>query len=636
MDLSIGIIAANNNGSDYEFDNVSVKEVGQDWVFGTGWSMGDNKATFTAGGAQYSQLEQNKSLGNSKNFNVSFDLVDPDNLGVYVRLCSGSWSSLISGTGTKNLTSSSSTGSQIEFEIGPGYATKSLSIGNISIKEVAQNWQLGAPTSGWSVENGKLKSNNAGNYLALQPNILTSGNTYEIKYTISDFAGGTFGIRAHTSAGITATADGTYTDHIVSNGSHLYLLGFTTFVGKVDNISVKDVTFSEDVDLARINYDTSGQNGHILLEPTRTNNLTASQDLTDNFWAVGARVKTVVASTVLSPDGETFSYKVIPTTSTSTKYIDYGFGFLSMPSGVEVTYSIFAKPFGYTNFQLAPSTGFGSRFQNFELTGDGVLGTGDVNGATIEKIGDYYRCSITETTAGTTPRVLNIALPSSGVTLSRNPTFAGNGTDGVLLWGAQLEQGNYPTSYIPNLGTVNGSTVTRAAETLNGSGNTTLINSTEGVLFAEIAALANDGTYREISLNDGTTNNVVEIRYTDVSDQLQFVVRSTAGGVIVNKTFALGTAGALQFNKIAFSYKSNDYKMYVNGVQVDVDTTGAMPSGLTTLSFDWGGNNDFYGKCKQLALFNEALEDDELELLTGITNFSSFDATASGGGYTII
>ena len=76
--------------------------------------------------------------------------------------------------------------------------------------------------------------------------------------------------------------------------------------------------------------------------------------------------------------------------------------------------------------------------------------------------------------------------------------------------------------------------------------------------------------------------------------------------------------------------------MYVNGVKVAVDTAGVVPSGLDTLSFDWASSNRFYGKIKQTALFNEALEDDELELLTGITNFSSFGATASGGGYTVI
>jgi hypothetical protein len=72
-------------------------------------------------------------------------------------------------------------------------------------------------------------------------------------------------------------------------------------------------------------------------------------------------------------------------------------------------------------------------------------------------------------------------------------SYSGDGTSGVYIFGAQLEEGSYPTSYIQSEA---GGTVSRVADAVTGAGDATLFSSvnSSGVLYAEIAALSDDGT----------------------------------------------------------------------------------------------------------------------------------------------
>jgi hypothetical protein len=135
-------------------------------------------------------------------------------------------------------------------------------------------------------------------------------------------------------------------------------------------------------------------------------------------------------------------------------------------------------------------------------------------------------------------------------------------------------------------------------ETLTGSGNSTLINSTEGVLYAEIAALDDSTTTTIFSLSNGTNANTLYMGFSSSSNtiQAQLVVGNVAqtnmNYVVTDRT---------QFNKVAVLYQNNNHKMYINGSEVAVDTSGSVPSANTfdRLNFDLGqGSFDFYGKVK--------------------------------------
>ena len=201
---------------------------------------------------------------------------------------------------------------------------------------------------------------------------------------------------------------------------------------------------------------------------------------------------------------------------------------------------------------------------------------------------------------------------------------------GLYLYGFQLEQGSYPTSYIPTNGQSGG--VTRSAETANNSGDASTFNDSEGVLMAEISALDNDGTYRGISVSDGNIQNWVLIYINNVNNQLR-VNLSSGGNVQAN--LIQSVTDATTPNKVAIRYSLNNVSFWLNGLKVLEDLTSVtMPIGLNRLNFDSTGTGleKFYGNTKQLQYFDSALNDSDLEKLT---SWVSFTDMANGQLYTI-
>jgi len=186
--------------------------------------------------------------------------------------------------------------------------------------------------------------------------------------------------------------------------------------------------------------------------------------------------------------------------------------------------------------------------------------------------------------------------------------------DDVIVWGLQQEDLSYATSYIPT----SGSTVTRTADVCNNAGTSATFNSTEGVLFAEILKKQdNNDNFILISLNNDASNsaaNSVTIGF-DNSDKFFFRVKSPSGSY----TSQTILSNENQFYKVALKYKSGDIAIWIDGVEVATSTVSFLfAQTLDNLSFDYNGNGTlpFYGKCKQLIVFNEALSDSELQALT--------------------
>jgi hypothetical protein len=534
-------------------------------------------------------------------------------------------------------------------------------LNSVSVKQVNVDsegndiWTLG---TGWSIEDGKLVGTSVSTQFAQQSFTFIDGNTYKITFDITGadtlindtsfrlpYDGTLENIRYLDKD----SPDGTYSHTFVAGTSSILYLGYIdngTYTGTIDNISVKDITFSTDVDLARINYDSNGDDGHILLEPTSANLIPYSEDTTN--WSTQVNSVLATSNQAISPDGTLNADKLIPANgnvqSNGGRYISF-----SSTAETDYSVSIFVKQaeYRYVTFSYGSTSAYGF---HFDLQ-DGVI-IQELSNAQYSDISrevksfdnGWYRLKISLTDNNTNPTRFISVRPANERPTATNNNYSttGDGTSGIYAWGFQLEALSYATSYIP---TLTGSPVTRAAETLTGSGNSTLINSTEGVLYLDIAMLSEDDkdSDNQIFLSNGSSNNRVGILINadgDIRAQIrdnEETITSRNVTILDQSESGVDTAA---FNKIAILYKSGQNKLFVNGSRI-TDTnfdSFVFNYSFKKLNFDNGSGtaNYFRGKVKAVAVFNEALEDDELELLTGVTNYGSFSGLASANGYTII
>jgi len=499
--------------------------------------------------------------------------------------------------------------------VGRTLSSELVTCGDFSCADPNDYWDLEVS---WSIVDGKLKSDGTFGKTAFQENIFSqAGSTYKIKFDVNVISGSLSTrvrmgdpINGHTTIS-NITSEGSYTLYAtaVANQDNLNFttLSDNTAVYTIDNVSVKQLIDTNNI--PRISYDSNGDNGHILLEPTSTNLVTYSEDFSQSYWS---KSSITVTDGFTSPSGDLTASKF---TEGSTNINHQIYRAISGTAGTTYTLSGFFKKGERDIVQLlfgGAAFDEGAVYCNFDLE-NGVLGSGTYLDASITLISNgWYRCSFTATK--TTTGNFNITYcPKLTATSSRAAAYLGNGTSGIYAYGAQLEALPYATSYIP---TLTGSTVTRATETATGAGSADLINSTEGVLYAEIAALVDDFSFRTISLSDGTTSNRCVLRYGGTTNRVNVLI-SSGGSIIFDNNFTL--TEITDFSKIAVKWKLNDFALWVDGVERATDSSGAAPIGLSQLQLSNynSSSNDFYGKCKALAVFNEALSDDELHNLTG-------------------
>ena len=336
----------------------------------------------------------------------------------------------------------------------------------------------------------------------------------------------------------------------------------------------------------RVDYSQGGC-PTLLCEGAATNLFLWSEDFSNVFWSKFRA--NIVADAIASPElGFPITADKITETADSGDHV-FGNSALTLVDGNKYYATCFAKKGERTWFNLYDATGGDAAFFDLE---NGVVGTVQNGVGTIEEIPNsngWYRCCFEFTQSGTTGRVFAGTALSDGVR-----SYLGDGSSGLYVWGFDLK--DEKSSYIKS----DASNGTRAADVIDGAQAD--FDDNIGVIEIDMQALANSGTDRSISINDGTSAERIEIRLgsTDNNIECYFVHLSSFNNLSYN------VKDATEMNNVKILYNGTTAKLKINDVQVDQREDREVSVGLSTCDFKIGAaSNLFEGYLQQFNVYSD-------------------------------
>ena len=358
---------------------------------------------------------------------------------------------------------------------------------------------------------------------------------------------------------------------------------------------------------ARFDYDpVTLQPKGLLIEEQRVNYLLQSEDFSSVSWSKSNLNAFGSGSTInatAAPDGNITADKITPSATSAPSLTG---SYTSATPSSAYTASVYVKTagVGFAYLQMNGVTGTTvASFVSIDLS-NGTLGTitalaggGLTNAsATSTSVANgFYRITLTGTIgAGNTTVTVSV-----GITDAQNTrTGTISTTNGIFIWGSQLEAGAFATSYIPTAA----SQVTRAADValMQGSNFYSWWNNNEGSLFANYSA-AISGRY------------ILSVRNAAL----------TADRVVLwTNGFVAGTGGSFTdivlIAKRVGAYKHNDAAMATNNVLNGTDTSVTIdyPAEAMAIGSSNGSATVMNGTIKSISYFPQRLSDSVLKGLT--------------------
>ena len=356
-------------------------------------------------------------------------------------------------------------------------------------------------------------------------------------------------------------------------------------------------------DVPRFDHNpTTGESLGLLVEEARTNLLVRSEEFDNASWGL---IGTPTANATTAPNG-TITADLITTNGSQAQ----AFQGITISSGATVTGSYFLKSNGINEIEIVllasnNTTPYGRATFN---TSTGVVSVpattsnGGTNAsASIQAFANgWYRCSVTVTYPAVTSAGIRINAPGA--------------TGGIYLWGAQLEAGAFPTSYIPT--TTAAATRSADVASIGGSAFTSFYNQTEGTVFAEFGPYGNGGATKNagiVQIDSGSAVNRIGLFGGGIISPVFIVDTSSVNQVYISAS----TISPSAISKISGTYKVNDFARAVNGSNLGTDSSGSVPTvNQMLIGTGSAGVSELNGTIRRLVYWGQRLPNNVLQAIT--------------------
>jgi hypothetical protein len=360
----------------------------------------------------------------------------------------------------------------------------------------------------------------------------------------------------------------------------------------------------------------------LLLEPQRTNLLLYSEQFDNAYWS---KANLNISGTpswinaLLSPDGTQNAEILIPNNNTNAhQFSKINVGYVA---DTNFTFSCFLKENGFRYALLTLVLRIGTAAQEnasglIDLQSKTItISTSNIilRDVKVQNLGDFqngftrYSISVKTPISGSDRLDIQVrCVDSSGASI------LGDNVGGFGVWGAQLEQGAYATSYIPTTT----ASATRVADTFSRNNIFTngLITSSGGTWFVELRnniGYTRDSTSGGIFINTGTS----------ALSGNGFSIRNAGGGVVrlTIQKYISNTGTSLYLTttntcKIAIKWNGTSADIFANGTKV-VTATAFTPTTMENLLGSGAGIPVFI---QAMALYPTPLSDTDCTIITSL------------------